>query len=46
MTPTDILARLLRACETGYGCWPAISPEWLDYLTHHKLWREAAEAIL
>jgi hypothetical protein len=40
------LARLLRACETGYGCRPAISPEWLDYLRHHKLWREAAEAIL
>ena len=46
MSGTDTLARLLRACETGYGCRSAISPKGLGSLTRQGLWHEAAEAIL
>jgi hypothetical protein len=43
---SDILPRLLRACATGYGCRSAISPKGMANLTRHKLWHEAADAII
>jgi hypothetical protein len=43
---TDILARLLRACATGYGCRSVISRKGLGNLTRQALWYEAAKAII
>jgi hypothetical protein len=42
----DILARLLRACATGYGCRSVISKKGLGNLTRQGLWHEAADAII
>jgi hypothetical protein len=43
---SDTLARLLRACKTGYGRRSAISPKGLDRVTREKLWHQAVPAII
>lgn len=43
---TDIIPRLLRACETGYGCRSVISWKGLAELRRRGLWETAAQKIL